>query len=301
MKQDIEEKIKPDGWNVPEKYREMLKEDCEKFCDIPIEYKSPDLCMEAVKAWGYNLEFVPEGLKTKDMCREALAASPDLGYEHCVILAYIPYPDVCLEGLKDNEHGHDMDEFAQILRPEVIDKDIADYLVERDGCCLSHIPLHLQTEELALKAVLESGNQALSYTTIREDLKTEKIYLAGMGEDCFQSYLHIPEHKRTPEICLAAKKLYPDLFAKRPEVLPTHIKTGCNIYTLNKMLEKATGENYSVEQTKQLYNGEALQVKNFITSNGVLKNQEVRFNKEEERFLFTPLKQEQKKNKGLKL
>lgn len=257
--------------------------------------------MEAVKAWGYNLEFVPEGLKTKEICREALVASPDLGYEHCIILAYVPYPDICLEGMKNNQGGVDIVELAHMLRPEVIDKDIADYLVGRDGCCLAYIPLHLQTEELALKAVSESGNQALTYTTVREDLKTDKVYIAGMEKDCFQSFLHIPEYKRTPEICLIAEKLYPELFVKRPEVVPQHIRTGCNLYTLNKTLERATGEKYSSEQVKALYSGGTLSAKSFITPDGILRNQVVRFNKEDERFLFSPLKQDQKRSKGLKL
>ena len=89
--------------------------------------------MEAVKAWGYNLESVPEGLKTKEMCREAFDASPDLGYEHCAILAYIPFPDVCLDMLKDSIGGPEMTDLASALRPEVIDKEIADFLVGQDG------------------------------------------------------------------------------------------------------------------------------------------------------------------------
>ena len=299
MKQGMETNRNSDGWNVPEKYWEMLKESPENFCDIPAEYRSPALCMAAVKAWGYNLESVPEGLKTKEMCREAFEASPDLGYEHCAILAYIPFPDVCLEKLKDNVGRLDMTDLASALRPEVINKEIADFLVGLDGHCLSYIPIHLQTEELAIQAVSVSGNQVLHSRNVREDLKTEKVYLAGMAEDCYQSYLHIPYSKVTPEICLVASKMYPSLFQTRPDMLPAHIKNGCNLYTLNKMLERATGEKYEVEQVKKLYNGGTIQAKSFITPGGTLKNQEVRFNKDKKEFSFQPLKQEKKK--GLKI
>lgn len=298
-KNKMEENNKLNKSKVQKEYQEMIIEDPESFCNIPVEYKSTDLCMDAVKSWGYNLEFVPEGLKTREMCRNALISSPDLGYGDYVILAHVPFSDVCLEGIKKFENGLDIMDVVCVLRKEVIDEKIANYIVGQDGCCLGIIPLQIQSEELALKAVAVSGNQALGYTTIREDLKTEKIYIAGMEQECFQSYLHIPEHKRTPEICLVAEKLYPDLFAKRPEVLPAHVTTGCNIYTLSKILERATGEKYNINQVKGLYNGEKLQAKKIITPNGVLKNQEVHFDKDRQEFFFHPMKQE--KRQGLKM
>lgn len=273
----------------------ILADNEELFGKLPKDVLTAEMYHAIAKENGYNLQYVPEGMKTPDMCRTAFHASSDLGYEHCAILAYIPFPEVCLESLKDSVGGIDTIDLARTLRPEVINKEIAEFLVGQDGCCLSCIPVHLQTEELALKAVSVSGNQALAYTTVREDLKTEKVYLAGMEKDCFQSYLHIPEQKRTPEICLVAEKLYPDLFRKRPEVLPDTVKTGCNVYTLSKTLEGATGEKYDVEQVKRLYNGGTVQAKNFITPGGVLRNQEVCFNKDKKEFSFKPLKQEQKK------
>ncbi|WP_277638460.1 DUF4116 domain-containing protein [Bacteroides graminisolvens] len=291
----------PDGWNIPQSYWNMLRSDSESFREIPTEHKSPNLCMEAVKSNGYNLEFVPEDLKTKEMCREALTTSPDLGYGDFVILAHIPFSDVCLEGIKHFENGLDMMDIATVLRPEVIDKELAEYLVDKDGCCLSRIPPHLQTEELALKAVSISGNEVFGYLTVREDLKTDKMYLAGMENSDYQSYLHIPERHRTPEICLVAGKLYPDLFELRPDVLPQKVKEGCNVYTLNDILEKATGMKFEVEQVKQFYEGEAMPVKSFITPEGVQKNQEVRFDKDKKEFFFKPLAVSEQKKKGLKM
>lgn len=291
----------PDGWNTPQLYWDMLKERPERFEEMAASYKSPDLCMEAVKLDGYNLEFVPEGLKTKEMCREALTASPDLGYGDFVILAHVPFSDVCLEGIKHFENGLDMMDIATVLRPEVIDKELAEYLVGKDGCCLSRIPLHLQTEELALKAVSVSGNEVFGYLTVREDLKTDKMYLAGMENSDYQSYLHIPERHRTPEICLVAGKLYPDLFELRPDTIPQKVKDGCNVYTLNGMLEKATGMKFEIEQVKRFYEGEAMPVKSFITPEGTRKNQEVHFDKNKKEFFFKPLVISEQKKKGIKM
>lgn len=290
-----------DGWNTPQLYWDMLSERPERFQEMSVNYKSPNLCMEAVRLDGYNLEFVPEGLKTKEMCREALTASPDLGYEDVVILAHVPFPDVCLEGVKHFENGLDMIDIATVLRPEVINKELANYLVEKDGCCLSRIPVHLQTEELALKAVAVSGNEALRYLTVREDLKTEQVYLTGMENSSYQYFLHIPERHRTPEICLVAGKLYPDLFELRRDAIPQKVKEGCNVYTLNGMLEKATGMKFEVEQVKRFYDGEPMPVKSFITPEGIQKNQEVRFDKDKKEFFFKPLVISEQKKKGIKM
>lgn len=36
-------------WHVPEKYHVQVREKPESFYDIPHEYRSPQLCMEAVR------------------------------------------------------------------------------------------------------------------------------------------------------------------------------------------------------------------------------------------------------------
>lgn len=164
-------------WHVPEKYHVQVREKPESFYDIPHEYRSPQLCMEAVRGWGYNLGIVPEGMKTREMCREAFNANPDLGYEHCAIISFMPFSDVVLECLKDSAGGTDMTDLATVVRPEVMDREIAGFLVGKDGHCLQYVPVHLQTEELALKAVRTSGNAVLQHRNIREDIKTEKVYI----------------------------------------------------------------------------------------------------------------------------
>lgn len=136
------------------------------------------------------------------------------------------------------------------------------------------------------------------FAVLPKDVLTTDIYEAIVKEDGY-NLQYVPDGMKTPEICMVAEKRHPDLFQKRPEILPDHVKTGCNVYTLNKMLENATGEKYGAEQIKKFYDGGTLQTKNFITPHGVLKNQEVRFDKEKKEFFFNPLKQERKK--GLRM
>lgn len=272
--------------------------DNEFFSEIPEEKKTPDMCMEAVKEMGDNLEFVPEGLKAKEMCRIALVSSPDLGYGDYEILSHIPFPDVCMEGIKQFENNVDMVDIVRALRKEVINKEIADYVVGKDGRCLGLIPLDLQTESLVLKAVRTSGCEALAYTTVREDLKTENLYIMGL---VFlpQSFHFIPEHRRTPALCLIAEKRCPDLFQKRPEIVPRDVATGKNVYTFNKILEKATGMKFSVDEIQRIYIGTDFKAKYIQTPEGIKKNQLVHFDKERQEFFLSPLKQE--KRKGLKM
>ena len=64
------------------------------FCLL---YTSPELCMAAVKRNGLVLEAVPGELRTPQICRAALKGVATADYK---ILPYIPYPDICLEGLQ---------------------------------------------------------------------------------------------------------------------------------------------------------------------------------------------------------
>lgn len=273
-------------WHVPEKYHAQVQEKPETFYNVPHEYRSPQLCLEAVRGWGYNLGIVPEEMKTREMCREAFNANPDLDYGHCAIIGFMPFADVVLECLKDSAGGTDMTDLAATVRPEVMDREIAGFLVGRDGYCLQYVPVHLQTEELALMAVRTSGNAALLHRSVREDIKTEKVYMAGMEEDCFQSFLHIPPDRRTPEICLVAEKLYPDVVRARPDSIPEAVRNGCNIYTLGNLLEKACGERFDAGTVKRVYEGKPLRVKQFTTPTGVMNDTVIRFSKENSRFQY---------------
>lgn len=275
-----------------------MEDNNESFRLMSDKDKTSDVCMEAVGRLAYNLQFVPEGLKTTGMCRNALNGFPSLGYGDYELLAYIPFPDVCLEGIKEFEENVDIVDIVRVLRKEVINDEIADYVVGRNGRTLGLIPLHLQTEQLVQKAVEVSGNFALGYTTIRDDLKTENMYRIGLPNG-FQNFLLIPERCRTPMLCLMAEKMYPDLFQKRPEILPHSITKSLNEYTLNKYLEKITGEKFSADQVEKFYHGQELKVKNIQTAHGLMKNQVVNFNKDERTISCIPFKQE--KLKGLKM
>ena len=101
------------------------------------------------------------------------------------------------------------------------------------------------------------------------------------------------------EICLLAKKLYPEQTAKRPDLIPESVKNGCNVYSLCKMMEVRTGEKFTYQQMTDFYNGKPLDVKRMETPDGVQKDKAVRFDKEKQDFSFSAIRQERKK--GLRM
>ena len=187
---------------------------------------------------------------------------------------------------------------ATAIRPEVMNDAIADYLLPIDGKCLSLLPVHLQTPERMNVAVETSGISAIDRGGVKESLRTPEIYV-GCTAHSWQSFAMIPWAERSPEICLLAKKLYPEQTAKRPDLIPESVKNGCNVYSLCKMMEVRTGEKFTYQQMTDFYNGKPLDVKRMETPDGVQKDKAVRFDKEKQDFSFSAIRQERKK--GLRM
>ncbi len=90
-------KFVPDRLKTPKMCRAAVDSNSYALYYVPEGLKTPELCMAAVKRNGLVLEAVPGELRTPQICRAALKAVDSADYK---ILPYIPYPDICLEGLK---------------------------------------------------------------------------------------------------------------------------------------------------------------------------------------------------------
>lgn len=87
--------------------------------------------MAAVKRNGLVLEAVPGELRTPQICRAALKAVDSADYK---ILPYIPYPDICLEGLKKFGMSFvDKFEIFASIAPEVMTGELALHGVGMDA------------------------------------------------------------------------------------------------------------------------------------------------------------------------
>jgi len=135
---------------------------------VPDNLKTEEMCLLAVQEAGYVLEFVPEDLKTEEICLAAVQLSSSA-------LEYVP--------------GHMQTE------------EILLAVVQDDGCSLEYVPKHLKTEAICLAAVQNDG-YALEY--VPKHLRTEAICLAAVQKSPMLDY--VPNDMKTMEVCLAAVK-----------------------------------------------------------------------------------------------
>lgn len=272
---------------------------------VPLEFickyeRTAEVCRAAIEEDGWQLEHVPEEVKTPELCRRALDTGADLGNEHLGLLHYIPFPDVCLDVLKEcHESGMtDIYEVATAIRAEVMNDVIADYLLPIDGICLSILPVHLQTQERVKLAVETSGTFAIERGGVPESLLTPEVYV-GCAAHSWQSFAMIPWAERSPEVCLMTKTLFPEMLEKRPELVPESVENGCNVYSLCKMMEARTGEKFTYQEMTDFYNGKPLNVRRMEMPDRVQKDKAVKFDKEKQEFSFSAIRQERKK--GLRM
>ena len=141
----------------------------ERMYQVPLEMicrhdRTAEVCRAAVEEDGWQLENVPEELKTPELCRKALETEAGFGNDfHRGLVQHIPSPEVCMEVLKECRENNPEELYgvAVAIRPEVMNGEMADFLLPLDGRCISILPVHLQTPERVRVAVETSGMSAV--------------------------------------------------------------------------------------------------------------------------------------------
>lgn len=182
---------------------EAIKQDINCFGLIPQDIRTSDFYDEAVKINGWMLQHVPEEMKTSQMCLAAKDASPDLGYEHLRLVAYVPFPGVCMEYLKEAAGNVDVHEVFTAIPKNVLTPDIVQLAVDLDAGCFKFVPDSLKTEKLCMKAIQETGAFGEVFDYIPEHLRTDQIYKLAV-ETNETALKWVPEKKRSYEMCLSA-------------------------------------------------------------------------------------------------
>ena len=158
-----------------------IAENSNYYSSLPERHRTEAVSMAAVLTSADNLEYVPETVLNKDICRAALNSKN----ADCTILPYIPYPDVQKEGIqkfKENTPAFVLYSFADIT-----DAKMAQDAVKADAYCIQLVPEKLLTADLC-KMALQSPN-------------ADKKVLG-----------FIPEKFRSPEI----RKIAEDKFREKP-------------------------------------------------------------------------------------
>ena len=111
---------------------------------VPLEMicrhdRTAEVCRAAVEEDGWQLENVPEEMKTPELCRKALETEAGFGNDfHRGLVQHIPFPEVCMEVLKECRENNPEELYgvAVAIRPEVMNGEMADFLLPLDGRCI---------------------------------------------------------------------------------------------------------------------------------------------------------------------
>jgi hypothetical protein len=159
-----------DAESVPKRYLIAVEKTGWALADVPVELRTPELCLVAVKKCGIlALEYVPEELKTLKICRAAVKNNRRS-------LQYVP----------------------ERLRTEKLCR----VAINEDGLALEYVPENFKTLEICLAAVRKDRG-ALSYVPKR--LKTEQFYKDVIAED-YLALKYVPKILRVLEFFRTVKK-----------------------------------------------------------------------------------------------
>ena len=108
--------------------------------------------------------------ETKAPKAKALETEAGFGNDRFRLVQHIPSPEVCMEVLKECSKvcPEELYGVAASIRPEVMNGEMADFLLPLDGRCISVLPVHLQTQKRVLVAAETSGMSASGVAECRK-------------------------------------------------------------------------------------------------------------------------------------
>ena len=130
---------------------QKVLEDKNYYSCMPDRHKTKAVSLVAAFVCGHNLEYVPEAILNKDICRMALKS----GDVDCSVLSHIPYPDVQKEGIR--KFAGNTPAFVLYSHADIGDAEMAQDAVKADAYCIQLVPKELLTKDLC-KTALQSPN-----------------------------------------------------------------------------------------------------------------------------------------------
>ena len=177
------------NWNILEPICLWLND--LKF--IPERLKTKELCESIIKNNGLSLEYVPNKLKTKGMCELAVKQNGES-------LQFVS------EELKTNElyelavqnNGLSLSFIPERLRT----RKICELAVKQDGLALRYVPDKCKTSEICKFAITQNGNAISSILTKYKTPELCKLAIIQNG----LSLKFIPRELKTKDLCELAIK-----------------------------------------------------------------------------------------------
>ena len=171
-----------------------MVENSHHYSSISERHRTEAVSMAAVLASGHNLEYVPEAILNKNICRAALN-SKDVD---CTVLPYIPYPDVQKEGIQ--KFSGAIPAFVLYSFADITDTKMAQDAVKADAYCLQLVPDKLMTISLCKLALQNSDadKKVLEFIPERfhHNPDVRKLTEERFGNSTAQKEIPQPEKKK---------------------------------------------------------------------------------------------------------
>ena len=163
------------------------------YSSLPERHKTAAVSLAAVSACGNSLEYVPETVLSKDICRAALGAKD----ADCTLLPYIPFPDVQQEGIR--QFSGNTPAFVLYSFADIQDAKMAQDAVRADAYCLQLVPDKLMTTDICKTALLHPDADKKVFEFIppkfRNNPDIKKLAEEKFGVNSMQKEISPPEKK----------------------------------------------------------------------------------------------------------
>lgn len=223
---------------------------------FPLKMRTYKRCLQAVESSPFALEFIPENYRDQTIWETAVKyLNPifhEYGYE---FLRYINSSDIFLQLLPRLSDKFDLFNIIQAVPQSIINKEIAEWIIAKEGSYFGMLPKALQSEELFTKALKQRDYLIDEIQGIRPELLTYQI-LEKLVKTNRLFFHRLPSDMKTPELCVLQQHQHPEYMKHYP--VPEQIKNTNNVYSIYSKILQNTGFDLSLDQIQKIMSGEKL-------------------------------------------
>ncbi|MFR6717717.1 DUF4116 domain-containing protein [Alistipes putredinis] len=236
--------------------------------------KTPELCMEAIRRSPYAIEFIPETMKSPEFYTDLVRKNPlnlrgipedDRTYEMCKeafdntygkdktdysIAGALTEPSIALQMVREQDNPKTIDFLMTVMRPKAISEEVALEAARKNGHILRFVPKEIITQQVG-EAAVKNHPQAIQW---------------------------VPHDIRTADMCLYAFKSDSELDI----YTPGRIRCEDNVYIFARKMDELLRQPITYDDSKRLYGGETIRLRNVETDTKIFENCEVRYDRKKE-------------------
>ena len=252
---------------------------------VPEALKTEELCRTAVRRCPYAIEYLPETMKNEAFYASMIEENPRilrgvpeaertealnrLAFERSYLrdpsdysaLGAITRPELLMRVLHEEQDPQKIDRLLNLIPRRMVSEEMAYEAIQKNSRCL-----HLLAPEIISKRIAERA--------VREDP---------------QAIQWVPQHLRTPDMCLYAESSYLHLRIYVPE----QVAKGDNIYTFHRRVDQTLRQPLDYAQYKILYTGGSVVVDDVTTRAGYAGCCRVTYDRKKDEFSFQQLTRQQ--------